>query len=147
MVDHRVLRLKSPEDCESFATNVLKSHPELAKEARRRAVELRADRYGAKSDVEREALQAIYAFEEVKSQTQKRRARASRTWQSIERNGIVATVENVVRRRTATDGWDSLIEAGMDDFTFEAVVVRHPEAFSTEAVEQAKKRLQDHPKA
>jgi hypothetical protein len=65
--DPRITRLKTPEDCEQFAKNVEAEHPELAKLARRRAVELRALKYGATTDVEREALQCIYAFEEARS--------------------------------------------------------------------------------
>jgi hypothetical protein len=143
MTDLRVLRLKTPADCESFAHNVQNQHPELAKEARRRAVELRAAQYGAKSDVEREALAAIYAFEEVRSQQTGRRAYASRTWQSIKRNGILATVERLVSRKNETVGYTALAEAGMEDLTFEAVVLRHPRAFSVEAVEQAKTRIRE----
>lgn len=143
LADYRVLRLKTPQDCESFAINVQKEHPELAKDARRRAVELRSAQYGAKTDAEREALQAVYAFEEVRSQETGRRAHASRTWQSIKRNGILATVERLVSRTTATEGYAALVEAGMEDFTFEAVVLRHPVAFSDKAVEQAKKRINE----
>lgn len=143
MTDLRVLRLKTPDDCESFARNVDKTHPELAKQARRRAVELRAARYGAKSDAEREALEAIYAFEEVRSQQTGRRAYASRTWQSIKRNGILPTVERLVSRKVETVGYTALAEAGMEEFTFEAVVLRHPDAFSKEAAEQAKRRISE----
>lgn len=141
MSDYRVQRLKSPEDCESFAKNVEVKHPDLAKQARRRAVELRAAKYGASTDAEQEALQAIYAFEEVRSQAAGRRVRASRTWQSIQRNGILPTVERVVIRRTATEAYEALVEAGMHDFTFEAVVLRHPDCFSPEAVEHARVRF------
>ena len=56
MSDYRVVRLKTPEDCEGFALNVDKKHPDLAKQARRRAVELRAGAHGATSDAEVEAL-------------------------------------------------------------------------------------------
>jgi hypothetical protein len=143
MYDHRVSRLKTPEECAQFAKNVEKSHPELAKQARRWAVELRALKYGATTEAERDALQAVYAFEEVRSQETGKKARASRTWQSIERNGILATVESIVSRKTATPGYDALVEAGMEDFTFEAVVLRHKEAFSAEAVAQAEARLRE----
>ena len=143
MSDPRIARLKTPEDCEQFAKNVEAEHPDLAKAARRRAVELRALKYGAKSDVEREALQCIYAFEEARSQETGKRARANRTWQSIKNNGILPTVDKVVSRRRATEGYDSLVAAGLEDFTFEAVVLKYPDHFSEEAVKQAKLRLGD----
>ena len=140
-MDPTVARLNTPEDCEQYAKNVEAKHPELAKQARRRAVDLRAQKYGAKTEAEREALRCIYAFEEARSQQTGKRARANRTWQSVERNGILATVERVVSRRTATDGYDALVEAGMEDFTFEAVVLKFPELFTEEALARAQDRL------
>jgi hypothetical protein len=141
VVDTRVLKLKTPEDCEKFAKNAEKLHPDIAKEARRRGVELRAAAYGAKSDAEREALAAIFAVEEVKS-TRSRRAHASRTWQSVKRHGILETVERVVRRAKATEGYAALVAAGMDDFTFEAVVIRHEALFEPSTVERARQRVE-----
>lgn len=78
-MDQKVLRLRTPEDCESFATNVEAKYPALAQEARRRAVELRAHNFGAKSEAEREALQAVYAYEEVLCRKNGKKTRASRT--------------------------------------------------------------------
>lgn len=141
MPDPRITRLRTPEDCEQFAKNVESKHPDLAKLARRRAVELRALEYGAKTAVEREALQCIYAFEEARSQETGKRARANRTWQSVTNKGILPTVDKVVSRRKATEGYDSLVAAGLEDFTFEVVVLKYPEDFSPEAVAQAKLRL------
>ena len=143
MTDPSVLRLKTPEDCEQYAKNVEAKYPALARHARRRAVELRAAKYGAKSEVEQEALRCIYAFEEARSQQTGKRARANRTWQSIQRNGILPTVDRVVARRKATEGYDALVEAGLEDFTFEAVVLKYSSSFSAEAVAQAKTRLGD----
>lgn len=139
MMDERVLKMKTPEECENLAKNAEKKQPEIAKQARRRAVELRAAAYGAKTVAEREALEAVYAVEEVRS-TKSRRAHASRTWQSIKKHGILPTVERVVARAKETEGYASLVAAGMDDFTFEAVVLRHPELFAPETVERAKGR-------
>lgn len=137
------MRLKTPDECEAFARNVEKNHPNLAKEARRRAVELKAAQYGAKTVAEQEALQAVYAFETVRSQEAGKRVRASRTWQSVKQHGILPTVERVVARKQPSDAYATLIDAGMEDFTFEAVVLRHEGAFSGEAVEQAKKRIDE----
>lgn len=140
-MDERVARLKTPEDCEQFARNVADRLPELAIEARRHAVELRAAAHGAKTEAEREALQAVYAYERVLREKHKKTVRASRTWQMIERHGIIAAVERVVKRKDVTVGYKALVEMGMPDFAFEAVVCRHPTAFSTEAVERSRERL------
>jgi hypothetical protein len=140
MTDYRVGRCKTPDECEIFAKNVENGHPELAKAARRRAVELRATEHGAKTETELDALRAVCAFEQVRSQETGRKARANRTRQSFDRIGIVATVEKAVSRKTKTEGYAALVEAGMDDFTFEAVVLRHHDSFTPAAIAQAKKR-------
>jgi len=140
-MDPRVARLKTPEDCEAFAQNVEAKYPDLAKEARKRAVELRAFAHRAATDAEREALEAVYAYEEVLSHKNQKRTRATRTWQMIERHGTIGAVERAVNRREETVGYRALLEMGMQDFAFECVVLRHPDVFSAETVEHAKTRL------
>jgi hypothetical protein len=144
-MDERVARLTTPEDCEQFARNVQKDHPALAQEARRRAIELRADAraksLGLNGPVEKEALQAIYAYEEVLSKKNGKRTAASRTWQMVKRHGIIGAVERAVNRATDASGYLALAEMKMQDITFEAVVLRHPDHFNTEAVQRSTERL------
>jgi hypothetical protein len=143
-MDERVKRIKTPEGCEIFAKNALdRKRPDLAAEAKRRAVELRAEMYGAKSEAENEALQAIYAYEEVLTKKNGKRTKASRTWQMIQRHGIIEAVERAVNRRTETQGYTALVEMGLEDFAFEAVILRHPELFSEEAVAKSNERLNE----
>ena len=140
-MDERVARLETPEECEQFAINVEKRLPELAQAARRRAVELRAAKHGAVSDVEREALQAVYAYERVLSAKRGKTTHASRTWQMIKRHGITGTVERAVNRPDVTSGYTALVEMGMPDFAFEAVVCRHPNEFSADALARSEERM------
>lgn len=140
-MDPKVARLKTPEDCESFAKNVEAKYPALAQEARRQAVELRAIAHNARTDAEREALRAIYAYEEVLSHKNSRKTKASRTWQMIARHGIIEAVDRAVSRREETVGYTALLEMGMQDFAFEMVVLRHPDLFRSETVARAKARV------
>ena len=141
-MDPRVARLKTVKDCENFARNALeRGSPELAVQARERAVQLRAETYGAATDVERECLEAIFAFEEVKSEENGRRTKASRTWQMIKRRGIIPAVEHIITKRDVTDGFTTLAAMGLKEYAFEAVVLRHPSHFSAEAVEVSRRRL------
>src|SRR5256885_4124569 len=57
------------------------------------ALPIWAEAHGAKTDVERECLAAVYAYEEVLSSGKHRRQRASRTWPMIERLGILPRSE------------------------------------------------------
>jgi hypothetical protein len=142
-MDETIAKIKTPEGLEQFAINVESHSPKHAQAARRRAVELRAAAHGAKTDVERECLEAIYAYERAESQIRKKAFRASRTWPMVERRGIIPAVEYVVTRRAETTGFRTLIEMGFQDKAFEAVVLRHPGAFSEDAVKAARARLQE----
>jgi len=141
-MDRRIARLGTLEECEQFILNVQDKMPDLARAARRRAVEIQAARHGAKSAAEREALEAVYAYERVLSAKHGKKVRASRTWPMIERHGVIKAVERAVNRKADTAGYKALAEMGMQDFAFEAVVLRHPDVFSPEAVARSAKRLQ-----
>ena len=142
--DERIAKLKTPEECEQFAINVeARGNRELALCARRRAVELRALQHNANSAAEREALEAVYAYEGVLSRNGRKKIRASRTWQMIKQHGIIGAVEQVVSRPRETKGYIALVEMGMEDMAFEAVVLRHPEVFSSEAVKRSRDRLRE----
>lgn len=142
-MDDRISKIKTPEGCEIFAKNALeRNQPELAKEAKLRAIELRALKHNAKSAAENEALKAVYAYEEVLQTTKGKKIRATRTWQMIKRHGIIEAVERAVNRSTETQGYTLLVEMGLEDFAFEAVILRYPEVFSIEAVKKARNRLE-----
>ena len=143
-MDPRVKRLTTVEDCARFAANAIRlGWPDLADEARKRAVEIRAESHGAKSEAEKECLQAIYAYEEVLSNKNGRRTPAARTWQMIKRHGILRAVERAVNRAQETSGYKALLDMGLQEFAFEAVILRHPDVFSSEAQTISKKRLRE----
>ena len=143
-MDERVAKLKTPEECAVFEKNVLqRGRPDLAVESRKRALELRAEKYGAKTEVERACLEAIYAYEQVLTTRNGRTTRASRTWQMIRRHGILGAVERAVNREAETLGFTALLEMGLKDYAFEAVVVRNPTLFSREAVRRSQARVDE----
>lgn len=136
-----VKRLTTFDECEEFARLVQNRDPELAIQARRRAVELRAAGHGAQTVVENELLKAVYAYEEALSVKRGRRTPATRTWQMIKRHGIIGAAERAVNRTRETSGYTVLAEIGMRDFAFEAVIMRHPDSFSAEAVARSRERI------
>ena len=142
-MDSRIARLKTVKECENFAKNALeRGFPDLATEARERGVQIRAQAHGASSVVEKECLEAIYAFEEVKSEENGRRTKASRTWQAIKRYGIIPAVERIVTKREVSPGFKTLAEMGLKEYAFESVVLRHPDSFSIEARSISQERLE-----
>ena len=143
-MDDRVKKIYSPEKCEIFAKNAIqRGRQDLANEALLRATELRAQSYGAVTQAEQEALQAIYAYEETLRAKNGKKTRATRTWQMIGRHGIIESVNRAVCRPVETQGYKALLKMGLADFAFEAVILSHPDVFSVEAVAVTRERLAD----
>ncbi len=143
-MDERVKRIITPEGCERFRKNAIeRGRQDLADEALLHAVNLRAADYGASSEVERECLKAVYAYEEVLTKKNGKRTKASRTWQMIKRHGILASVERAVDRKLETAGYKALAEMGLQEYAFEAVILRHPDMFSKAAVERSEERMEE----
>ena len=141
-MDEKVKQLRTPKECEIFARNAERlGRKDLGIEARRFAVQLRAKEYGAESEAELEALQAIYAYEQVLARKHSKNVRATRTWPMVERHGVIGAVERAVNRSSETKGYRALLDMGMEDFAFEAVILRHPEVFSDAAIAQSEERL------
>lgn len=121
-----VERIKEPELCYVFAKNaVTRGHPELAQQAYRRAVDLRAEHYGAESDAEFAAVRAIYAYEECLGYAKGKRTRATGTWQMVNRFGLLAAVHKRLQSRNGEDVMPALKELNMEDYSFEAVAKEH----------------------
>ncbi len=117
-----VLRIKKPELCYVFADNATKrGHEDLARQAYRRAVDLRAEEHQGVSEDERLALKAFYAYEEALSWGQRKRKRATGTWQMVDRIGILPTLQKRVAGKQALDARDTLKNLAMDDYGFDAV--------------------------
>jgi len=125
-----VLRIKDPELCYVFARNATdRGHPELALQAYRRAVDLRAEQHDTASEAERSALRAIYAYEEALSYSKGKRTRATGTWQLVNRHGVLAALLKRLQSRDNDDVLPVLQELGMEDYSFSAVHEAHPDAF------------------
>lgn len=141
-MDDRVEKLKTVEQCERFARNARdRGYEELAQQAQARSIQLKSEKHQAQSQVERECLRAIYAYEEAQSKLKGRRFRANRTWQMIDRHGIIPAVERAVNRSDETMGYQALVEMGMGEFAFEQVILRHPSSFSEAVVKRSRERV------
>jgi hypothetical protein len=137
-----ISKLKSPEECATLEKNALdRGRNDLAIQARRRGIELLAQAHGATNQAERECLEAIYAYEHILTKRAHRTIKAARTWQMIKRYGIIGAVERAVNRPTNASGYVALVEMGLEQFAFEAVILRHPQVFSAEAVEHSRQRM------
>lgn len=141
-MDHRVENLRTPAECEIFAKNAAaRKRPDLALEARRKAVDMQASTHEAASPVEAEAFAAVYAYEALLTRKNGKKTRATGTWQAIKRYGIIEAIQRAVSRPPETAGYETLREMGLQDLAFEALVLRYEAAFSDEAVQVSKARM------
>ncbi len=117
-----VLRIKKPELCYVFAENAAnRGHDDLALQAFRRAVDLRADEHTDITEDERLALKSFYAYEEALSYGQRKRKRATGTWQMVAKHGILPTLQKRLVSKSADDAADGLKTLKMEDYSFQAV--------------------------
>jgi hypothetical protein len=141
-MDYRVERLRTPSECAIFAHNAAaRNRPDLALEAQRKAINLQASTHGAGSSVEAEGFAAVYAYEALLTRKSGKKTRATATWQAIRRYGIIEAVQREVSRPPDETGRVTLRDLGLDDMTFEALVVRHEASFSAAAIKVSKARL------
>lgn len=143
-MDERVKKIKTVKGCYNFIENATRlGGTELVKQAYLRATEIQIEEHNATSTAEKEALQAVFAYEQTLRVKHGKSIKASRTWQMIKKLGIIEAVNKAVNRPNETLGYTALMEMGLAEFAFEAVILRHSDTFSTEAVEISKKRLAD----
>ena len=110
-----------------------RGHPELALQAHRRAVDLRAEAYGATDEAEFAAVRAIYAYEEALGYQKGKRTRATGTWQLVRRHGLLAAVYKRLDSRDSEEVLPILRELGMEDYSFAAVLKEYRDAFGAQA--------------
>lgn len=87
------------------------------------------EQFGATSSAEIESILAVLSYEQTLLQKHGKRQPAAYTWRMLKEHGIVPGVERVVTREAETQGYRALVGLGLQDFAFEAVVVRHPDFF------------------
>ncbi|MBV1876578.1 MAG: hypothetical protein KUG79_02935 [Pseudomonadales bacterium] len=141
-MDDRVKNIKTPQQCEVFAKNANdKGRPDLAKQAKQRAIQLKAEDYEVETDAEKEAIEAVYAYEEVLTLKNKKKTRAARIWPMIKRHGVIPAIEKTVNREADPEDYSLLVEIGLKDYAFEAMVIRHAQLFDAECVDISKQRI------
>jgi hypothetical protein len=117
-----VMRIKDADKCHVFAKNAIdRGHPELALEAHRRAVDLRAEAHEDVTEAEFMALKAFYAYEEALSFLQGKRKRATGTWQMVNRYGILPTLVKRLDSKSVEDVLPALKEMNMEDLSIQTI--------------------------
>ncbi len=84
----------------------------------------------------------IYAFEELRKEEAGKTILLSRTRQAIKNKGELRTVLDLVRKSTASAGFDMLRERDKLELSFEALVIARAEHFPSDAVDRGRARLE-----
>ena len=117
-----VERIKKPELCYVFARNArARGHEDLALEAFRRAVDLRAEEHQVESEAELMALKAFYAYEEALSHMHGKRKRATGTWQMVNRYGVLPALIKRLESKSVEEAMPALKELKLEDYSLQAV--------------------------
>lgn len=92
---------------------------------------------------EHDVWRSIHALEDVRTQEAGKTIRLSRTRQTIGRKGVRQTVNDFVSKKSVTEGLKMLQDRNMLEYSFEAVVLRHPNEFCPSVRMAARSRLEE----
>lgn len=90
---------------------------------------------------EHDVWRSIHALEGTLTEERAKTTRLGRTRPKIAKAGEVETVKDLVLAPKPSEGFSMLIDRGMADLTFEAVVLRHPDKFEDAVLDAAADRL------
>jgi hypothetical protein len=94
--------------------------------------------------LEREFWTAVSAAEEFKTAANGKTTRLAKIRQKHRRVGAQRVLADLVMEEAISDGFEHLVAHGRGDLTSEAIVVRHEDQFSVDAVNAARKKLMEH---
>lgn len=135
--------LQAPEDCRRVMERALsKGDVELYQGAFRRLCSLTGAAHDDPADpLVRAAWEAVAAYEQILYQKHGRSQPASRTRQKIKTKGVYQALLEWGKLRGDRPGFKALIDAGLPEFTFEAVILRFAHRFPTDVVESCRLTL------
>lgn len=145
-MDERIARLNTVRDARVFADSAKnRGREDLRLQALVRVAQLRAGESSFESPAHEAIAVALHAYEELQSAATGKTYRAHRTWPMFQRHGRLKAAERMVLNSKASKGYEVLKEAGLLDLSFEAIIVRFPDEFSSEALAASRARLEGVP--
>ena len=140
-----ISHLKTQKECDVFIKNARKNDREdLIPLIVERSIELSIHGYCDFSllrKVEIECLKVLFMYEKFLAIKNGKNNRAAYTWRMFRNRGIIPSVECIVSHKKESIGFRNLSSVGLTHDSFEMVVDRNPDSFSTLAVERARQRL------
>ncbi|MCM2308477.1 MAG: HNH endonuclease [Sulfuritalea sp.] len=138
----RISRLANWDDIASLEINARERGrltTEVADALRQRSIELAksfiAEKTGidltSLSPAEEKIVRAVGEYVAIKKREGKY---PGRTLEQIKNRGLLGAAENAVCRATPTQGYQSLVDASLEELSYEQIVIEHPDEFSPRAV-------------
>ena len=115
--------------------------PDIVAQCVERLVELGAGVDSAVSPVELDCWKAVVAAEEAATLKNGRTTRLSRTRQKIARVGVIETMAELAGSETLHQGFELQRAADKLQFSFEYVVLKHPDVFPSDVRRTARLKL------
>jgi hypothetical protein len=107
-----------------------------------RLCQLSAEEFNPQSDVERDCMVALAAYEQVLEEKHGKRIKATYIRRSIRKNGIIEAISSTVLKGDHTDGFKTLLSFGKSSFAFENVVLKYTDVFDESVSNSARKTLE-----
>lgn len=135
--------LQTPEQCRVVMERALaQGKHELYAAAFRRFCKLSGAEHEDPLDpLVRATFEAVAAYEQTLKEKHGKKVPASRTRQKIAKKGVYQSLLEWSKLHGNRQGFHSLIEAGLPEFTFDAVVVRFADRFPPDAVASCQETL------
>lgn len=93
-------------------------------------------------ELEQEFWQAVHMAGEISLANTGKKTPLTKTRQKFRRDGAQKCIADFATRSDFTDGYRLLTDAGYQELTFEAVLLRHPDQFTPEDVKKVRKKLE-----
>jgi hypothetical protein len=135
--------LKTPEQCRTVMERALaQGKQDLYTAAFRQYCKLSGVAHDDPSDpLIRATFEAVAAYEQTQKEKYGKKVPASRTRQKLARKGVYQSLIDWSKLHGNRQGFHTLIEAGMPEFTIEAVVLRFSDRFTPEVVADCRETL------
>jgi len=138
----RVADMTDPDGLRNMMANAARLGVEPVRDAAfRRLAAVQSD--GEAGTVQNAVWQMVHAIEQIKREASGKTIRLSLLRRDIQKVGEAAAIGKIVAKPGPSDRFDELMARALPDYTAEAIVLTHPDAFDVETRAAATARLTD----
>ncbi|MAL09299.1 MAG: hypothetical protein CMF74_06515 [Maricaulis sp.] len=145
MKPEKIAQLRTADECRGLMTNAERlGNEEVHRLAFQRLCVLAGEAEEIDDEREREFAQVLAAHEELLSQKNGRKTKATRLRAKYKAKGLNACLADWPAAPDTTANLETLAQHGLGAFTGDYLIVKHADEFDTKIVAAATKRLKKH---